>query len=138
MSSNAVRCRREASSRAGYGKLEGIEAGAGSMLVQQHTLMSYQELAHNVLGDAGGQAVSICMLCASIGVCSAYVVFITETTCSVMEGRCAAAGHRAAVTFPILVILILLVLLRDHRRLSFTSLLGDIAILVGTLSSVRH
>lgn len=131
-----VRCRREASSRAGYGKLEIGDAGATAALMERHggaPLMSYQELAQSLLGAVGGRVVTACLLCASIGVCSAYVVFITENVCSVMAGGCQAAGSRLLVTFPIMVTLALLALLRDHSRLSFTSLLGDVAILGGTV-----
>jgi hypothetical protein len=140
-----VRCRREASTRAGYGKLEIGEAGANAALMDRHdgtaTLLTYEELGQSVLGASGGRVVAGCLLCASIGVCSAYVVFITENVCSVVEGGCKSAGHRAMVTIPILVLLVLLSLLRDHRRLSFTSILGDVAIVGGTLiaaSSALH
>jgi proton-coupled amino acid transporter len=131
-----VRCRREASSRAGYGKLEIGEAGASRTLMERQSaapLLNYQELAQSLLGAAGGRVVTACLLCASIGVCSAYVVFITENVCSVVDSGCKAAGSRLVVTIPIMTTLVLLALLRDHSRLSFTSLLGDVAILGGTV-----
>lgn len=44
--------------------------------------------AEAVFGPPGGRTVLICTLFASLGVCSAYVVFITENACSVLASDC--------------------------------------------------
>lgn len=51
-------------------------------------LLSYIGTAEAVFGPAGGRVVLTCTLFASLGVCSAYVVFITESACSLLEGEC--------------------------------------------------
>ncbi|EKX46425.1 hypothetical protein GUITHDRAFT_138176 [Guillardia theta CCMP2712] len=111
-----AKARRSASSRAGYAKLENGVLG------------SHQHL-RRVLGPAGEKLVSACLLCASIGVCS-------ENVCSMLQGGCQPWSKRVLVTSSIVVGLTFLSWLRDLRKLSFTSLLGDIAIVGGLIITI--
>eukprot|EP00283_Hemiselmis_rufescens_P007796 CAMPEP_0173431342 /NCGR_PEP_ID=MMETSP1357-20121228/9508_1 /TAXON_ID=77926 /ORGANISM="Hemiselmis rufescens, Strain PCC563" /LENGTH=416 /DNA_ID=CAMNT_0014395805 /DNA_START=215 /DNA_END=1465 /DNA_ORIENTATION=- len=129
-----ARCRRKASSYCAIHEMEhGGERQAKGMSPQEGhgALLPYTRTAEAVLGLWGGRIAVACTMCASVGVCSAYVVFITDNVCSCLSGECSDPPVRRGVTLVAVMGLVMLSWLRDLRRLAFTSTLGDFAIVTG-------
>eukprot|EP00566_Odontella_aurita_P012374 CAMPEP_0113530386 /NCGR_PEP_ID=MMETSP0015_2-20120614/2910_1 /TAXON_ID=2838 /ORGANISM="Odontella" /LENGTH=485 /DNA_ID=CAMNT_0000429101 /DNA_START=321 /DNA_END=1778 /DNA_ORIENTATION=+ /assembly_acc=CAM_ASM_000160 len=102
---------------------------------------SYVELAESALGKNAANLVFTLTLCASIGVCSTYLVFIGQTleslSCDASSGNIirqlfpdtsefAWEAGAAAVLYP-------LSLIRDYSVFAFTSALGVFAVVGGIL-----
>lgn len=105
------------------------------------TVTSYVELAESALGKSAANLVFTLTLCASIGVCSTYLVFIGQTLESL---SCDATSQNIIrQIFPdvskltwevgVAVILFPLSLVRDYSVFAFTSALGVFAVLGGIL-----
>ena len=104
-------------------------------------IRSYVELAENALGTKASMLVFTLTLCASIGVCSTYLVFIGQTLESLSNdvtsaniirqllpdvSECYWEAGAAAVLYP-------LSLLRNYGIFAFTSALGVLAVVGGIM-----
>lgn len=97
---------------------------------------SYVALATAVLGKPAGHVVFALTLCASLGVCSTYLVFIGETMASLAsEWLLLGTTNVTSVTwqFGTVVAVVPLCTIRDYSIFAFTSTAGVMAVMGGIL-----
>lgn len=118
-----------------------------SQAKQQTQSTSYVELAQSVLDDKrAGILVFLLTLCASLGVCSTYLVFIGQTLESLSMD--ATSNNLMRQVLPgiscqvweaaVAVLLIPLCLIRDYSIFAFTSALGVICVVGGILVTLAY
>ena len=96
--------------------------------------VTYLDVGVRVLGEDAGKLISAAVCACSLGVSTAYLVFIQCTGRSLFPQLSALPS--AVFVLAALPVILTLVLLRSYRLLAFTALIGDVSILLGTLCVV--
>jgi len=107
--------------------------------VAQETLsryLTYVDISRYAFGVAGAVIVYALMEVASLGVCSAYLVFISSTLKSILPHSWALTDTE--IMLCILPPIILLTWLRSFKYLSFTSILGVLSLLAGLTATILY
>eukprot|EP00658_Telonema_sp_P-2_P018191 TRINITY_DN17137_c0_g1_i3.p1 TRINITY_DN17137_c0_g1~~TRINITY_DN17137_c0_g1_i3.p1 ORF type:complete len:317 (+),score=65.65 TRINITY_DN17137_c0_g1_i3:49-999(+) len=102
------------------------------------TQLSYPELCRKVFAPKGAgrtaeAVVNLAICCIALGACAAYLDFICETLTELHTDL-----SRAEATFLVVPVVLGLVLLRSFAWLSYTSLLGDIAVMAGLCTTIVY
>ncbi|OEU14686.1 Aa_trans-domain-containing protein [Fragilariopsis cylindrus CCMP1102] len=110
-------------------------------------ITSYVQLAQEAIGDTAAKIVFALTLCASLGVCSTYLVFIGQTLESMSCDQVTTqnivrtiAPDLSESTWEGLAALVLvpLSLIRDYSIFAFTSALGVVAVIGGILVTLAY
>ena len=96
--------------------------------------VTYLDVGVRVLGEDAGKLISAAVCACSLGVSTAYLVFIQCMGKSLFPQLFALPS--AIFVLAALPIILTLVLLRSYRILALTALIGDVSILLGTLCVV--
>ena len=91
--------------------------------------VTYLDLGERVLGEDAAHLITAAVCACSLGVSTAYLDFISCMGSSLVPEW---KGPSAVFLIPALPVIVALCLLRSYRLLSFTALIGDAAILLGT------
>jgi len=107
--------------------------------VVEHTLeryLTYVDITRFAFGRIGAGIVYFLMLFASLGVCSAYLVFIGSTLASITP----PSWNLNSMDWMLLClpIIILLTWLRSFKYLSFTAILGVLALTAGMIATMIY
>ena len=115
-----------------YVRLRRMRAG-----FQENEELTYPALAFHAFGGRVGSCMQgLCVfgvVVTSLGVCAAYVDFIGEALQQLDALRSFSPKHLTMSTFPVV---LSLALLRTFKYLTFTSILGDVAVVCGIVVTV--